>query len=746
MLTLRRIEIENFVCFDNLTIEPSAISVRPLTVIRAENGNGKTTLLRAIRWGMYGENGLPGTSTRYSLHPPWWRPADADVKTRVSIDFETDGSSRNYAATGSESLLYRLERTVRTIGKPTAGDDQPDFHRVAEKSTLMVRDPSGNWVRHEQHADVVIKELLPFELQDFFIMDADEAADFVGGSDENKTVSRHAYQAKTTYAINSLLGLEVFKGAKGRVENIAKEFSKKATKAIGDHDLNELQVQLDRAEADKQELEEAIQEEKDREADLSDQLEDLHSELEGEISRSGAHEALSDQIRRNREDQKRETRNRDSCLVTLAENLESPDLLAPLASVEISQTLSFLEPLYEQGRIPLAHLPFVRSLLDAGLCVCGQDLAEGTYRHTVSERIAEVEHEAARADYLYHLYQAALTLDRVVVAGSIWNEVRTGHAAQLAACDQRLSELKTEQKGLDHKLDQIDEVKMQTTRDQLAAVRKQLDTSAYRLRKHKDDLPELSEQIVSLKKTISQRQRNKRAAADHSAAKDMARFVVEILEQAYSRIQNRQISDLSDKMNSLFHQMAANVSDADFAATQRSRANLRMIAEVGVRTVEDRPGRFEIYALNRRGRAMPPVEINGASRRVLALSFVLALCDESRTYAPLIADSLLNFMSGTVRRNTLRVTSSHSRQPILLLTSSDLEAPSEIDTVVECAGATYTITAQWDTIAAGGGGDVINRTEDRQVALLCPCGPREYCYICERIGQASKPGWVRRND
>ena len=32
---------------------------------------------------------------------------------------------------------------------------------------------------------------------------------------------------------------------------------------------------------------------------------------------------------------------------------------------------------------------------------------------------------------------------------------------------------------------------------------------------------------------------------------------------------------------------------------------------------------------------MPPIEINGASRRVLALSFVLALCAESQTYAPL---------------------------------------------------------------------------------------------------------------
>ena len=109
-------------------------------------------------------------------------------------------------------------------------------------------------------------------------------------------------------------------------------------------------------------------------------------------------------------------------------------------------------------------------------------------------------------------------------------------------------------------------------------------------------------------------------------------------------------------MNRLFAQMAANVSDDDFDEIQRSKATLKMIAEVGLRSVDNKPDDYEIYALNSRGRSMPPIEINGASRRVLALSFVLALCAESRTYAPLIADSLLNFMSGTVRRNTLRVT------------------------------------------------------------------------------------------
>ena len=137
---------------------------------------------------------------------------------------------------------------------------------------------------------------------------------------------------------------------------------------------------------------------------------------------------------------------------------------------------------------------------------------------------------------------------------------------------------------------------------------------------------------------------------------------------------------------------------------------------------------------------MPPTEINGASRRILALSFVLALCKVSRTHAPLVADSLLNFMSGSVRTNTLRVTAETASQPILLLTGSDLESQNEVELVSQYGGATYTLTGQWQT--GDQVGDVVNQTTDRQVSLVCRCGPREFCDVCERHGQAGSPGWT----
>ena len=744
MLKLRRVEIENFACFDRIVVEPTTDPDRRLTVIRAENGSGKTTFLRALRWGMYGEKGLPGTASQFSLHPAWWHPDGAGIETQVSIEFETDGSSRNFAASGTDTSLYQLFRSVRTIGKPTARDDEPDFRRINEQTRLMVQEPDGTWQPHGTAPDVIVEELLPSGLRDFFVMDTDEVTDFVGGSDENTTTSRRDIETKTTGAIRSLLGIEIFKLACERVDKLARDFGSQATKAIGDHGLNELQEDLERSRIEKEALDQKVGEERIRKSELNDRLEQHRNDLEKELRESGGYDGLQERLSTNRTRHKQTLKDRALCLALVVGDLESVDLLAPLASVELLATYDVLKPLHDQGHIPLKHLHFVRSLLESGRCVCGQDLlTDGEHRRHVEDRYAESSAQEKRANYLHQLHDATLSLLGRAKT-SDWNEKRTEHANQLAACDSELSELVLEKKDIEARLDRIDETKIRVLRDEIDAVERQLDTCKSTLARDESKLPQLNERIVSLTRRIGQRQRNERAAADDRAAEQVSRLVFDVLDRAYTTIEQEQVGELSDRMNRLFHQMAANVSDDDFAAVQRDKATLRMIAEVGVRPVEERPDSFEIFALNSRGRAMPPVEINGASRRVLALSFVLALCIESQTRAPLIADSLLNFMSGAVRRNTLRVTAEHSRQPILLLTGSDLEAPSEVEAVTECAGATYTLTGQWDAIDAGSGGDVVNWTEQRQVALLCTCGPRQYCDICERSGQAGSPGWTER--
>ena len=107
---------------------------------------------------------------------------------------------------------------MTTVAAKPNRPGEPDFRRIHEDAQLLVEAPNGSWAPHEAGVDSVIAELLPWDLRDFFVMDADEAADYVGGS-ENKVIQRQEVIEKTSDVVRALLGLDVFEAATDRVQN-----------------------------------------------------------------------------------------------------------------------------------------------------------------------------------------------------------------------------------------------------------------------------------------------------------------------------------------------------------------------------------------------------------------------------------------------------------------------------------------------------------------------------------------------
>ena len=739
MLLIRRIEIENFACFEKVEIEPSTSRERPLTVIRAENGSGKTTLLRAIRWGMYGEQGLPGTPSHFSLHPASWRPDETGVRTRVSILFETDGSSRDHPVGSPTTTTYELRRSVMTVAAKPTGAGEPDFRRIHEDSQLLVQAPDGSWGPHEAGVDSVIAELLPWDLQDFFVMDADEAADYVGGS-ENKVIQRQEVIEKTSLVVRALLGLDIFEVATDRVKTLGVEFGRSATRAVGDDELSRKQAEADLLRTELRQLESKVETGRQDRTDLADRLQRARGDLEALVGNIRAHEELQKRLIDNRTRRDRADGERRNVVERLSKELGSIDLLGALASREVSHVIAALQPLYDDGSIPSRHLVFVRGLLEKGVCVCGEDLtADGPHRQHVAQILAQSDDREDRANHLAQVLHAADGLLRRQSAAD-WEERCSETEGVIGGLDQEIKNLDQDKRDMDSRLRDVDDEEVQVARGKVDTLETNLQTVDRDLGGNQDSLDRCRKELNELDGIIRSQLRRQRQARDLETYQETATVLVRILDSAYGSIRDEQVRELGEEMNHLFGKMAQNVVDDEAVEGDRPKATLRMIARVGLKSLEGESRKFEIFALNSRGRSMPPTEINGASRRILALSFVLALCKVSRTHAPLVADSLLNFMSGSVRTNTLRVTAETASQPILLLTGSDLEAQNEVDLVARYAGATYTLTGQWQTGREVG--DVVNQTTDRQVSLVCSCGPRQYCDVCERRGQAQSPEWT----
>ena len=98
-MKLIRAEFENYRLLRDLELDFSTDNEKKLTVIRAENGTGKTTILNALQWGLYGDNALPGKGRDYRLS---------------SIDSEsllTDGEFQYPYRLNLKQMMFQQTRT-----------------------------------------------------------------------------------------------------------------------------------------------------------------------------------------------------------------------------------------------------------------------------------------------------------------------------------------------------------------------------------------------------------------------------------------------------------------------------------------------------------------------------------------------------------------------------------------------------------------------------------------------------------
>ena len=128
---------ENFRLLRDLTIDFSTDKEKRLTVIRAENETGKTTILTALQWALYGDSALPNKGKGFRLHPlDWDRNKSANVPITVTVEFEIP---RIHKGIGSQHR-YRIIRSVFEKLPETLGNDfWCSLSREQQLSRLKIR-------------------------------------------------------------------------------------------------------------------------------------------------------------------------------------------------------------------------------------------------------------------------------------------------------------------------------------------------------------------------------------------------------------------------------------------------------------------------------------------------------------------------------------------------------------------------------------------------------------------------------
>ena len=652
-MKLIRAEFENFRLLRNLTLDFSTDDSNRLTVVRAENESGKTTILNALKWALYGDDALPGKRHEYRLSPIDWDTASrTQVPISVQVDFET--SVRHHK---SRILSRRKFRIIRSTAEALKGTEWNPSRTSVE---LFALDESGASPINSPEAR--IQEELPPELQDVFFTDGDRVLSFI-----ETTVSNSTKRGRVQKAIRSLLGLGVIEDALNHVNKAASDINKEARKIDFDEELNRVYTNLVDVEKEIVEYESNVEDAKSQFTAFDEKLAEVSKQIDDTLIR-GDREGLQREI----EDSRRQIKQIDSqqhdASKEHANLFRKMSLSRDLMISVMEKGLNKLDDLRDQRKIPNITLPVLEERLKNVTCICGESLDE--YNREGKRRRNHILHlieESQTADSLQHaiteLYFASRSLQQIP---NTENELWLNEFNSVFKRRDELQALREDQgkrlSALEAKLDEIPDTDIKGLRQTEHEYTAQRDRFQRDLVKYEMHLATLKEQQISLSAQRDNLLRKQRKGNRILTQQEVTQDVKRVLEKSYQRITNDELTKVSDEMNKVFLEMIG--ADPKQGAIIQS-------AEIS--------GEFDILVYGPHNRVLDPDrDLNGASRRALTLAFILALTKVSQVEAPNVIDTPLGMMSGYVKRSVLKTAVRESSQIVLFLTRSEIKDCEDI--------------------------------------------------------------------
>ncbi len=697
-MKLLRAEFQNFRLLRDLELEFATDAIRNLTVIRAANESGKTTILHALQWALYGDAGLPGKGQGFRLHPIDWETSDGKrVPVTATVDFEVT----SYHRRRERRRRYRLVRSAI---------EDVDSKARRSDSTVKLFELDDSGANPVKAPEVVINEELPPELREVFFTDGDRALSFIEAD-----VARSTKRERVQSAIRSLLGLGVVEDSIKHVRKSASEANKKAKQVGTGGELNQVASRLEEIENLREKLEADLEDAKQQFRTFDEKVNETDRKIATALQKGDKQKLRNDLDRTKREikqlDEQLKTENKEHSELFRSRSIAA-DLLAPL----LERAFEKLEELRDQGKIPNTTIPVLEDRLLAEVCICGETLdVGGTDGERRREHIQKLIDDSRKADEIQEVITSLYYEAKPLKAGG--GDTNSAWLLDYGKVFKRRDDLQNlrenagrKLRALEMQLDSISDTDIQGLRQTLRRYRDLRDRYLSKQSSIETQLTELRRQRGNHEIERSRLLREQNKGARILAELEVTQDVTRILQGAYERITNDELQKVSDLMNSIFLEMIG--SDPEQGAIIR-RAEISQEFDIIVYGPQDR-------TLN------PDRDINGASRRALTLAFILALTKVSEVEAPNVIDTPLGMTSGFVKNSILRTAVRESSQIVLFLTHDEIAGCEEI--IDDSAGIVFTLTnpAHYPVMLVNDPG--VHETK----IIRCECNHRNECQICER--------------
>ena len=319
-----------------------------ITVLRGENGTGKTTLLNAFYWVMYGDVIKPLTITNMLNHRTKEELEDNSCAySSVTLEFE------------DRNKYYTVVRKQRFIKQN--GYVKPD--NTLQPYISYIDQRTGNEI--EVSEKDFFESIIPKELRGFFFFDG-ERINKLAQIDGKKEIRQ---------AILDILGLTTIDNTSKDLDSIRREYTKDLAR-LNSVNGEDLEDELESVELEISILEEAIEMHETNIKEYREELDKVEKYLQ-ECNSSVINEKVS--RRRNLENSLQRAKNDLVETKNIMSNHIAKNLKLEIISRYFNDIESYLENKREKGELPSdIKIQFIDDLIERKKCICGCSLEEGS--------------------------------------------------------------------------------------------------------------------------------------------------------------------------------------------------------------------------------------------------------------------------------------------------------------------------------------------------------------------------------
>ena len=640
-MTLRidTIKLENYRQYKDATIEFSRDPKRMLTVLRGNNGVGKTNIMNAITWCLYGkENHLgPNQDNRDQISLPVinkevLRKTPKQKIVNMRVELVLVGKSDTKIRIERVLTLYSSDKTGvkydKDVGAPIPIGSTPDV-----KARYHWYDPNGGgWDTVEgTDFDIEIRELLPPDLSRYFLFDGEQLEDFFHNDDSVKN------------GIENVSRIGVVQDTINRLKNIEREKirnSKKIDPQVKSHYewLSNIREESNRIEAKIKELKLEKKGKQDRLSRINEQLRKF-DHVKNYINEEKIVQIAADELKKRH----RETRAEIKKLV-----LEYAGYMQ--AYPAISKTLHIIKEKSDAGVLPPnMRDTFLNELLESNRCICGHDISGGPARDMVMEQLGNAKYTPIQElcnELKFRLKSVKIT------------DIQT----KLRVLEEKEDRLDDESGKKESKLKQLNDIIGNVGKDdntkELAETRGVLKT---KIKKLDDDLEDNRREKERKDDELKKYEQKYLTAIEKANQRDDIIREVNFCSKSLVSLkaaQEKLITDVRTKVEK---------NTEEFFLNSIWKKN----SYSNVKINED----YKVTAVDMDGSEVRD-SLSSGERMILAFAFMAALRKVTNLEFPLIIDTPLGRISGETRYKLANVlpTSLQGDQVVLLVTDSEYQA------------------------------------------------------------------------